>query len=96
MERYLKIGLFTIVFAFISNQVFSYEYEQNNEGNECEQAEDVSECLKDARSVPYIKNGKIQGFKKVEKGNSGVYEKLGIQQGDTITVINQDPENSDY
>ena len=96
MERYLKIGLFIVIFAFISNKSFSYEYEQNNEENECEQAEDVSECLKDSHSVPYFKNGKMQGFKRVEKGNRGVYENFGIQQGDTISLPNQYHENSDY
>jgi type II secretion system protein C len=55
---------------------------------------DMTQLLISARAIPYIKDGKIQGFRLVNISPSSFYRVIGIQDGDVIKSINKVPVSS--
>lgn len=49
---------------------------------------DLNKILMQAAAVPAFKNGKLRGFTLWEISPGSIYEKLGFQNGDTVTSIN--------
>lgn len=92
MNRVYQL-FFIVLVVFLSMTVFAYE-NKNEEVNNCEQYENPEECLNKNQSVPYIKNGKIQGFKKIQNNPDSVYEKLQIKPGEVVTMPDPNAENN--
>ena len=57
-------------------------------------SEDLSKILKDAEMVPYLKNGKVEGFKIVTLKKGSKFERLGFKKGDVIKSVNGVPIDS--
>ncbi len=55
---------------------------------------DMTQLLISARAIPYIKDGKIQGFRLVNISPSSFYRVIGIQDGDVVKSINKVPVSS--
>lgn len=55
---------------------------------------DMTQLLISARAIPYIKDGKIQGFRLVNISPSSFYKVIGIQDGDVVKSINKVPVSS--
>lgn len=46
------------------------------------------QIMTDARLLPNIQNGKIEGFKMLEVKPNGLYDSLGLRNGDTLLKVN--------
>jgi general secretion pathway protein C len=55
--------------------------------------ENLSQILTQARTLPYLENGKIVGFKINDIMPGSIFEKIGIQNGDVIQKINAQDMN---
>ncbi len=54
---------------------------------------DFNQVLTQARAVPNIENGVTTGFNLFQIVPGSIYDKLGLQNGDTITGLNGEPLN---
>jgi general secretion pathway protein C len=50
--------------------------------------ENLSQILTQARTLPYLENGKVVGFRINDIMPNSIFEKIGIQNGDVIQKIN--------
>lgn len=53
----------------------------------------LSKILMQAAAVPHVKEGRLVGFQLLEIDSGSIYEVAGLQNGDVITHINQQPIN---
>ena len=52
---------------------------------------DFRKVLSDAKAVPYLENGELNGFKLTRIKSGSIYEKSGLQNNDIIKEINGVP-----
>ena len=50
--------------------------------------ENMGQAMTDARLLPSVKDGKVEGFKVSEVKPAGIFGMVGIKNGDTLTRIN--------
>lgn len=50
--------------------------------------DNINQILTQARALPYMENGKTVGFRVSEIVSGGIFEKMGLQNGDVIQKIN--------
>jgi general secretion pathway protein C len=56
--------------------------------------DNISQAMTDARLVPSMKDGKVEGFKVLEIKPSGIFSMVGLRNGDTLLRINDFNINS--
>lgn len=56
--------------------------------------DNISQVMTDARLLPSVKNGKVEGFRVSEVKPSGIFAMIGIKNGDVLHKINDLPVDS--
>ena len=56
--------------------------------------DNIGQAMTDARLLPSMKDGKVEGFKASEVKPAGVFGMIGIKNGDVLLSINDFPINS--
>lgn len=86
----MKILIFVTVLMIANITAFSSSGQQSEEGQSLDQKQnDLTETLKNSRSVPYMENRQVKGY--VIQGKDGENQNtsnLRLKQGDVITAPN--------
>ncbi|MFZ3208574.1 MAG: type II secretion system protein GspC [Geobacteraceae bacterium] len=56
--------------------------------------DNIGQAMTDARLLPSVKNGKVEGFRASEVKPAGIFGTIGIRNGDTLIRINDFPIDS--
>jgi len=56
--------------------------------------DNIGQAMTDARLLPSVKDGKVEGFRVSEVKPAGIFGMVGIKNGDTLTRINDFPIDS--
>ncbi len=56
--------------------------------------DNIGQAMTDARLLPSIKDGKVEGFRASEVRSSGIFAMIGIKNGDVLLRINDFPIDS--
>jgi len=56
--------------------------------------DNIGEAMTDARLLPSIKDGKVEGFRVSEVKPTGIFATVGVKNGDVLLSINDFPIDS--
>jgi general secretion pathway protein C len=56
--------------------------------------DNIGQAMTDARLLPSVKDGKVEGFRASEVKPAGIFGTIGIRNGDTLIRINDFPIDS--